>query len=67
MPRTHDPRNQAAADLRFRPRGHWDRRGQQSRCPFLPDDGDRLQSPKRRVSFTKDIRWIMSRKFVTLL
>jgi hypothetical protein len=24
---------------------------QQSRCPFLPDDGDTLQSPKRRVSF----------------
>jgi hypothetical protein len=26
--------------------------------------GDRLQSPKRRVSFIKDRRWIMSRKFV---
>jgi hypothetical protein len=24
--RTHDPRNQAAADLRLRPRGYWDRR-----------------------------------------
>jgi hypothetical protein len=23
--RTHDPCNQAAVDLRFRPRGHWDR------------------------------------------
>jgi hypothetical protein len=31
---------------------------------FLPNDGDRLQSPKRRVSFFKDRRWIMSRKFV---
>jgi hypothetical protein len=38
-------------------------RAQQNRC-LLPDDGDRLQSPKRRVSFIKDRRWIMSRKFV---
>jgi hypothetical protein len=33
---------------------------------FLPHDADRLQSPKRRVSFIKDRRWIMSRKFVIL-
>jgi hypothetical protein len=29
---------------------YWD---QQSRCPFLSVDGDRLQSPKRRVCFYK--------------
>jgi len=34
------------------------------RHSFLPDDGDRLQSPKRRVFFVKDRRWIMSKKFV---
>jgi hypothetical protein len=34
--------------------------------PYLisGDDGDRLRSPKRRVSFIKDRRWITSRKFV---
>jgi hypothetical protein len=37
------------------------------RCVYVvlfSDDGDRLQSPKRRVSFIKDRRWIMCRKFV---
>jgi hypothetical protein len=39
---------------------------QQSRCSCLPDDGDRLQSPKRRVFLIEDRRWIMSKKFVIL-
>jgi hypothetical protein len=33
---------------------------------LLPDNGDRLQSPKRRVFLIKNIRWIMSKKFVIL-
>jgi hypothetical protein len=33
---------------------------------FVPDDGDRLQSPKLLMSFIKDRQWIMSRKFVIL-
>jgi hypothetical protein len=38
----------------------------QSRCRFLHNDGDGLQSPKRRVFLIKDRRWIMSKNFVTL-
>jgi hypothetical protein len=33
---------------------------------LLPDDGDKLQSPKRRVFLIKDIQWIKSKKFVVL-
>jgi hypothetical protein len=33
--RTHDPVNQAAADLRLRLRGHWDRRMPRSKLPNL--------------------------------
>jgi hypothetical protein len=34
--------------------------------PLLPDDGDRFQSPKRRVFLIIIRRWIMSMKFVIL-
>jgi hypothetical protein len=33
---------------------------------LLPDDGDRLQSPKLRVFLIRDRRWIMSKKSVIL-
>jgi hypothetical protein len=31
---------------------------------FLPDDGDRLQSPKRRIFLINDRRWIMSKSLI---
>jgi hypothetical protein len=34
--------------------------------PLLPDDGDRFQSPKRRVFLIIIRRWIISMKFVIL-
>jgi hypothetical protein len=40
--------------------------GPTEQVSFLPDDGDRLQSPKRRVFLIKDRRWLMSKKFVIL-
>jgi hypothetical protein len=44
-----------------------ERRGEKRREEVLPEDGDRIQSPKCLVFYIKTGRWIMFRNIIFVL